>query len=233
MTTLASWRSWVADVGDIPTAFLMKWIEVESYGNPCAVGIAGVEAGIGQTYHPDDDRHGATFAQLRTNCNGAKETRSLTDDERALQVRVLLSLVRSCRSRAQAKLDATNTQWSTSTSDYWALVKLVHGLPGIVNVLLPACAKKHGAPSSFAEFRAYCVGLSVDEVESFVANGNAWVKRFKSEFPRIFNNAEKTAATSGGFVAVSSAPSALYAIPVLGLLAKLWARVLGKGGGAM
>ena len=44
--------------GRIPLKFLENWITHASGGNPNALGIPGVEAGIFQTYHPDDDRYG-------------------------------------------------------------------------------------------------------------------------------------------------------------------------------
>src|SRR5262245_382577 len=56
-----AWRSRIADKADgsdVPVDFLLMWVRYESYGNPCALGVKGHEAGIAQTWHPDDDRFG-------------------------------------------------------------------------------------------------------------------------------------------------------------------------------
>jgi hypothetical protein len=65
--TLATWAPIVAQLTPqvaprAPQAFSMKWLEIESGGNPCDVGDPGqlgpdgnpAEIGIGQLYNPDD-----------------------------------------------------------------------------------------------------------------------------------------------------------------------------------
>jgi hypothetical protein len=52
-----AWRSRIeakAEDTGIPIDFLLKWCRSESGGNPCSLGIPNREAGIAQTYHPDD-----------------------------------------------------------------------------------------------------------------------------------------------------------------------------------
>jgi hypothetical protein len=90
------WRSLIeleAAGSGVPIEFLLSWVQHESYGNPCSLGIPGVEAGIAQTYHPDDDRFGATFDQLRAACVPDTQTlaRPLTADEKDLQVKSLVA----------------------------------------------------------------------------------------------------------------------------------------------
>jgi hypothetical protein len=63
-----------------PQAFVMKWLEIESGGNPCAVGDPGqlgpdgnpAEIGIGQLYNPDDFvAFGARAGDFRAYCQPA------------------------------------------------------------------------------------------------------------------------------------------------------------------
>lgn len=69
--TLQTWQPIVATriastYPTIPQAFAMKWLDIESGGNPCAVGDPGqlgqgsdqpAEIGLGQLYNPDDFVH--------------------------------------------------------------------------------------------------------------------------------------------------------------------------------
>lgn len=82
---LSLWSSTVANLipsvsPRTPLAFAMKWLEIESGGNPCAVGDPGqlgpdgnpAEIGLGQLYNPDDFvAFGAKAADFRAYCNPA------------------------------------------------------------------------------------------------------------------------------------------------------------------
>lgn len=164
-----AWRSRIAARADgIPVDFILAWIRHESGGNPCSVGIIedgfNVEAGIIQSYHPDDDRFGATSAQLRASCKGttSTQTRPLTDDEKDLQAKVAVNLVKNAVSVARSRNVAG---WPETSSDFGKLVKLHHGLPIIAKVLLPA-AHKAGSAGSFGDFKAWVLARSVDELRA-------------------------------------------------------------------
>jgi hypothetical protein len=80
--SVESWRPYVAKLtpalGNIPVPFVLAWIEVESAGNPCAVGFVGdidaqgqvLESGLFQLMSPHDIATGrTTVAAMRENCS--------------------------------------------------------------------------------------------------------------------------------------------------------------------
>lgn len=224
------WRSLVEDLaGELPTEFLLKYIEVESGGNPCALGIANVEAGLFQTYHPDDDRYGLTFTECRTGCSGAKLVRSLSDAEKRARVAAGIAMVRAHLARARKQVEASELPWTEDTSDFWSLVKIQHGLPAVPSAFLPAFVRAIGrAPDSWDEWRAWVESLSADEVGAI----NSAVKRFYGDpLTRVFNNAEKTGAvfenTRGSMFHVEAYVGVALAFGASWLLASI------MGGGAL
>jgi hypothetical protein len=211
-----AWRTLIdqeAAGSDIPIEFLLSWVQVESYGNPCSLGIPNVEAGIAQTYHPDDDRYGATFDQLRAACveGTQKQARPLTDDEKALQVASLVNLVKGSRRSVRSSLASAGVTWSETSPDFWSLVKLFHALPAYTSAgYLAACRDDLGqAPQTWAEYRGWIESLSAERVVAINSAVRPWSS--VSERRRLFANAEKT----GGVVVAqpSPAPSAAPANP--------------------
>ena len=158
-----AWRSLIdqaAAGSGVPTDFLLKWVQVESFGNPCSLGIPGIEAGIAQTYHPDDDLYGATFDQLRAAC--------VPDTQK--QARPLRRRRSGCRSGRWSTwsgnsrvvsfhLLAAGVNWPETSADFWSLVSLRHALPAWVTSYLGPCGEDLGhAPATWAEFRGWIEG---------------------------------------------------------------------------
>jgi hypothetical protein len=196
-----AWRSRIekkAAGTALPIDFLLNWVRYESYGNPCALGVPGHEAGIAQTWHRDDDRFGATYDDLRAACVPDKQelARPLTPEEKDLQVTSLVGLVKSARDAARAQIARAGVTWSESSPDFWMLVKLRHALPAWGADYLVPCAKDLGhPPATFAEFREWIEGLSEEQVIAINRN----VKPFASmaQRRRLFDNAEKTGRVVG------------------------------------
>jgi hypothetical protein len=196
-----AWRSLIekkADGTDVPVDFLLTWVRYESYGNPCALGVRGHEAGIAQTWHPDDDRFGATYDDLRAPCVEDKQelARPLTAAEKDLQVSSLVALVKSARDAARAQMSRAGVTWPETSSDFWKLVKLRHALPAWGSDYLVPCSKALGhPPATFAEFREWIESLSDEEVIAINRN----VKPFAplAQRRRLFDNAEKTGKVGG------------------------------------
>lgn len=182
--------------GEIPLAFLLAWITHESAGNPCSVGIPNTEAGIFQTYHPDDDKFGATFAQLRAGCitGTQKAARPLTPDEAARQVKAGIAYINAAVVATNAQLTACGATWPVTSADFWQLVKLRHALPVFGSVYLGAYKASHGKPpASWREFRTWVEGLSAVRFAAV----SAVAGRFADSRGRLFSNAEKTGHHAG------------------------------------
>lgn len=196
-----AWRSLIerkATGTDVPVDFLLTWVRYESYGNPCALGIPGKEAGIAQTYHPDDDRYGATFDELRAPCVPGKQerARALTSAEKDLQVGSLVALVKGARDATRAHMARAGVTWPESSPDFWKLVKLRHALPAWgANYLIP-CGKDLGhPPATFAEFREWIEGLSEEQVIAINSHVKPWASLAQRR--RLFDAADKTGKVVG------------------------------------
>lgn len=190
--TVERWRSLVASLANgLDVDFLLTWIQHESGGLPCATGIPNKETGLFQSYHPHDDRHGATFEALRTACEPGKQTayRPLTDAEQRLQVSTGIALVRACMEVATSTLKAIGAEWSTR--DRYCLAKLVHALPAYVYRFPKAYADKHGRPpASWAEFRTWVRSLPDTTVIAIARAVRPWASVAQRD--RLFGNAERT-----------------------------------------
>lgn len=196
--TMKQWAPLVASraafAGFAPE-FIMRWIEVESGGNPCAVGKIGVngpdgnprEMGLGQIYNPDDLKTlGATGAELRAYCvpGTQKLSRPLTATEMDRQVALTIALAVKCRTAAKADYRAVGGDWSVLTArDQGKFTKLRHGLP-VLSKAGHATARAHyGRPAtSWSEF------VSAVSHASIKSTGD------DSDRARILANAEKTGA---------------------------------------
>jgi hypothetical protein len=177
----------------VPVDFLLTWVQHESFGNPCSLGIPGHEAGIAQTYHPDDDRFGATFDELRAACVPSTQNlaRPLTPDEKRLQVSSLVGLVKGARDAARQQMSRAGVTWSESSPDFWNLVKLRHALPAWGADYLRPCGDELGhPPSTWGEFRGWIEGLSDERVTAINPKVAPWASL--AERRRLFDNAEKT-----------------------------------------
>lgn len=131
---------------------------------PGSVGIPNVEAGIFQTFHPADDKHGATFAQLRTGCTGSTLTNPNAVN-RELQIRSGLNFVRAKRDIARMHLFNVGARWDESSSDFWTMVKQEHALPCVPVELLPRVAARLGRPpATWDEFRTAVMAMPASEM---------------------------------------------------------------------
>jgi hypothetical protein len=156
------WRDPLSVAGDLPTDFLLAWISCESGGNACSY-TSMRESGIFQLMPPDNTRDGNTTEDaLRTACvpgiqataNG-RQVNNLTPDEIDEQVRSGITYVRHVRDVARARLAAVGANWDESSGDFWAMVKLVHTLPSLMNGLEIATANLGRPPESWDEFVQY------------------------------------------------------------------------------
>jgi len=197
----------------IQLPYALKWIDLESGGNPCEVGSPAArgpdgnprELGIAQLYNPDDlHRFGVTGAQLRAYCVPGNDhavtykgrtvrgfssalLRPLTAVEMQDQADAAVRLIAHCMSTATQDLVAVNAgaAWSPSTRNFWTLVKLQHGLPGLSRSGMPAVARRLGrAPRSWQEFRTTLGEVQLDRETT----------RYQAVFPEILHNAEQCAS---------------------------------------
>lgn len=196
------YRSLVRKIApDLPEDFVMASIDTESGGNPCALGIPGVEAGIMQTFHPSDDRFGATFSQLREMCSGSIQTRPMTPAEMTLQVHVAVNAIRAFKQAAQQRLAAVGASWPESSVDFWNFVKLTHGLPAMQTDLMRMITSSLGrAPESWDEFRRITMSMSPSQFPASLqpfANAPS-VRGLRNRIEDVFVNAEKSGKFGAG-----------------------------------
>lgn len=184
-------------LGNTPLEFVLKWIAVESGGNPCATGaVSGSfvkEAGIGQVYFesPSQRTFGVTLGELRAACSGTSQAqqRDLTGAELAAQADSLMAMVHHFEDVATQQLGRFDGL-SWNTRDFYCLVKLQHGLPGIPKSYLSSAVFGEEAPVDWGTFRAAVESMSISDLSN-IDNGTA---RYASGFGKVFNNAEKTAS---------------------------------------
>lgn len=211
--TVDSWREELETAApDLPWPFLRKWMEIESGGNPASAGMFNREAGIFQTYHPDDDNLGITFAELRAGAGPDfqalnKKTgkmqwhnsQTVVSPElvnRAAQVRSV-GRVYKARAAARTYIAANNVPWFESGGDFWSLVKLHHALPGLYR-FLGAFTSAHGRPpETWTEWRSWVEALSEAEVVAIAPAVATW--KSLAERQRMFSNAERCGQVVGNF----------------------------------
>lgn len=174
--------------------FCIAWIAKESGGNPCAWGSANAkgpdghprEQGIGQLYNPDDfTRFKIPSGSLRVYCvpGSQKCSRKLTSDEILDQAKWLIELIAYCRERA-GKISADNhLQWSGK--DMYKLIKLWHGLPGLVSGVSRFTKQVGRPPSDWQEYK--------NLVMSGEVKLDSGTEKYREIFGKIFANAESVA----------------------------------------
>ncbi len=198
------WRPTFRRLGsDLPQDFLLAWLTKESGGNPCATGIPGVEAGVFQTFHPADDKFGATFAQLRALCSGQNLTQAMTSEFASLQANSGLNFVRGKRNAARAHLAAVGARWSESSKDFWTAVKQEHALPCVMGDLLPRVTSALGRPPrSWGEFRNAVMSMSPSQMGSGCAGfaASSSVRGLRSRLEDTLVNAEEVGQFGGGLL---------------------------------
>jgi hypothetical protein len=219
------WRAAFRTLGpDLPIDFLIAWLDKESGGNPCSTGIPGVEAGIFQTFHPADDRFGATFAQLRQGCSG----QTVVDPSQVdfdLQARHGINFVRSKAATAQAHLSAAGVSWSRSSSDFWKGVKMEHALPCVMGDLLPRVARKFGPPRDWDTFKRQALSLDPSEMGTGCANfaRSPSVRGLRNRLEDTMFNAEEVGKFGGGVLGAVGKLGILGPILLLGVAATFYA----------
>lgn len=214
--SIAAWSAILAPMAvaaDLQLPYVLKWVTMESGGNPCEVGDPRQhgpdgqprEVGIAQFYNPDDlTRAGTAGSALRAYCvpgdqhvvrykgkvvRGFSQAmiRALTPAEMAQQATMTIGLVSDSARDATRDLAAVHAGagWGRSRRDFWTLVKLRHGLPGLSRSGLAAVTKRLGRPpSGWREFRANLALVQLDPK----------TEAYRGEFDRILDNAEQCAS---------------------------------------
>lgn len=162
--TAKDWESSINKYrGNIPLAFHNNWLGMESGGNNLAPGIPGVEAGPWQTYHPDDDHFGQTFAELRVNGTpgSSKSTRALTYTEVYEIAKAGCAYVQSAYDVSKKHIAAAKL--TMGETDTLKLTKLRHNLPVFGALFLPGYARVAGMLSSFTGFSQWVRSLSLHD----------------------------------------------------------------------
>jgi hypothetical protein len=134
---------------------------------------------------------------LRAACvpDTQKQARPLTSEEKRLQVRSLVNLVKGNSRVVSFHLLAAGVNWPETSADFWSLVKLRHALPAWVTSYLGPCGEDLGhAPATWAEFRGWIEGLSDSRVVAINPAVRPWASL--AERRRLFDNAEKTGSAA-------------------------------------
>jgi len=198
--SVEAWRSLVSQYnGGMPTDFLLAWLDVESGGNACSTTSLD-ERGIFQI-HPEEAKYTNTdFGLLRPACSGGKLTRSLTDDEKKIQVISGVYLAQHYRERARSILNGVGADWSEASSDFWKLVKLGHALPAVGSEGLPWVKRTLGrAPTGWDEFVSTFDRMPCSAMSSALAKfcNSASHDGLKNRISDTIANADKVGSAGG------------------------------------
>jgi hypothetical protein len=195
--TVSDWTPLISSMAKearIPAVFCLSWIKHESGGNPCSFGSASSkgpdghprEQGIAQLYNPDDfEKFDIKSGALRVYCvPGTQQcSRRLTDSEMKEHALANMKLILRCREVAGQASAKNGLHWKGK--DIYKLVKLVHGLPGLVKSGMALVVKSLGRPpKDWQEFK-----VAVDKTKM-----DDGTEKYRSLFPKLFANAEKVAA---------------------------------------
>lgn len=187
----------LCEMAGIPLEFALKWVAMESDGNPCAIGHPGAkgpdgnprEIGLAQLWNPDDfQKFGVDQNKLRAYCvpGVGQVARALTAEEMAYAARAAMALISHCRTVAEGKLKQTGAQWPYR--DTWKLTKLVHALPGLVNGLVTVTKHLGRAPEDWEEFAGLVLGGEV--------KFDHGTEAYRADFPRELLNASEAGAAA-------------------------------------
>ena len=203
-------------VHGIPLAFALSAIEEESGGNPCAIGAPGAvgpdgfprEQGIYQFYNPDDfTLLGLKSGSLRAYCNPQKVQvrdkhgnlvwshsqeviRRLTDEEMLEQATATTQKILASFQEASKWAKAAGVTWPSDGKDFWRLVKLVHGLPGLLHAIVAVAKHLGRPPGSWSEYRT--------QIETGAVKADDKTEAYRAQYASIFDNAEKATAAMEG-----------------------------------
>lgn len=177
--SVEAWRDDIsAQMGTLPLNFLMMWVQVESNGNPCSWTSLS-EAGVFQLEPPDNIAQGGTTLAAQhpvPPCVAGTQTTayrsSLTDDQAYEQVRGGVQYVNYCRDVATKWMDqygySGKPGWSSSDWSYWAMVKMVHVLPGRIPGMLQAGIDGNGGnvPSDWDQMTPYVTNVPANWLDN-------------------------------------------------------------------
>lgn len=186
----------------IPIVYAMKHADIESMGNPCAIGernkfgLDGCpqEFGIGQVYNsPDyykhlDDGKGITSGKSRRAYCKYPQTviRPLTAEEMREQAQDLIDIIKMSRAQVDHYMVINGITWGAR--DYWRCVKMYHALPSLVHDGLAMVKTRLGLPpNDWAEFRRTFV-----QIKPSAGYDASKPKDQQSAFYRALQNAEET-----------------------------------------
>ena len=189
----ASWLTLAQDPADpFPIDRALRWIELESGGQACAVGrVIGahvVEAGLSQVYFDSAEtrRYGYTSAELRAlcACEGVSQRGGpCSDHAKEEHARVAMQDMMAHRRRARAKLSAAGVTLDEKGTDFLCFIKLCHAIPGLYSYLRPSGAHDWGWFREWVESKKPAELAAIDK-------GTA---RYCGSFGRAFDNCEKFA----------------------------------------
>lgn len=177
--SVEAWRQEIADqAGTLPVNFLLMWVQVESNGNPCSW-TSLKEAGIYQLMYPDNIMQGGTTLEQQhpvppcvANAQTTAYRSSLSDDQAYEQVRGGIQYVNYCRDVATKYLDqygySGQPGWTTSDWSYWAMVKMVHVLPGRIPGMLQAGIDGNGGniPADWDQMATYATNVPANWLDN-------------------------------------------------------------------
>jgi hypothetical protein len=110
-------------------------------------------------------------------------SRPLTEAEKIAQADATMKLILRCREIAGAAGAKNGITWNPK--DRYKLIKLVHGLPGLVKTGLALTTKHLGRPPrDWQEFKVAVGQTKMDD----------GTEKYRSLFPKLFANAEKVAS---------------------------------------
>ncbi|MEO8755873.1 MAG: hypothetical protein ABI624_24685, partial [Casimicrobiaceae bacterium] len=155
--------------------------------NPDDLGRLGLTGAQLRAYCVPGDDHAVTYKGRTVRGFSSALLRPLTAAEIQAQADATVSLIAHCMSSATRDLRAVNAgaAWSPATRNYWTLVKLQHGLPGLSRSGLPAVTRRlQRPPNSWLEFKATLGQVQLDRE----------TMKYLDAFPAILLNAEKCAS---------------------------------------
>jgi len=170
-------------LGDLPTDFLLRWIQKESGGNFAVVSSLG-ERGLFQVMRGTAQDHG-----------WSEQTFLATSRDSQQSMRLGLETITWLRRTTDKKLAAVGLD--RSVNGYYAFLKLAHGLPILQTYLTQGFTRAHGRPpTGWSEAAAWARRTaSTRPVPGGLVDvrGKSWA----GAVHRLLTNAESVAFGSG------------------------------------